>query len=118
MTESNLVTAQAAYIYPRLALVAERTGDTTFASELRSAASRDRGIVEGQFIHGESVTSADAGLGWFARGYSGTHQLGSGAIYVEPQPWALLSGAASTQQAEEIVAAYRRFLVGIGAPLG
>jgi hypothetical protein len=57
-------------------------------------------------------------MGWFARGYSGAKQLGSGAIYVEPQPWALLAGAATAQQAAQIVAAYRRFLVGVGAPLG
>ncbi|HEV7584780.1 MAG TPA: hypothetical protein VGO14_03270 [Solirubrobacteraceae bacterium] len=118
MTESNLVTAQAAYIYPRLALVADAIGDPAFAAELRAAGTRDREIVSGQWVAGESVTASDAGLGWFARGYSGTKQLGSGAIYVEPQPWALLAGAASQQQAAQVVAAYRRFLVGIGAPLG
>jgi cellobiose phosphorylase len=118
MTESNLVTAQAAYIYPRLALVADAIGDPTFAAELRAAGTGDKGIVAGQFVPGESVTPADAGLGWFARGYSGAKQLGSGAIYVEPQPWALLAGAATPQQAAQIVAAYRRFLVGVGAPYG
>jgi hypothetical protein len=118
MTESGLVTSQAAYIYPRLALVADRLGDGAFASELRAAGARDEAIVASQFIAGESVTPSDSGLGWFARGYSGTHQLGSGAIYVEPQPWALLAGAATQQQAAEVVAAYRRFLVGVGAPFG
>jgi glycosyl hydrolase family 36/glycosyl transferase family 36 len=118
MTESNLVTAQAAYIYPRLALAAEAAGDGAFAGELRAAAARDAAVVAGQFIEGESVASADAGLGWFARGYSGERQLGSGADYTEPQPWALLAGIASPQQADKVVAAYRRFLVGIGAPFG
>jgi hypothetical protein len=118
MTESNLVTAQAAYIYPRLALVADAIGDPSFAGELRAAGSRDKEIVAGQWVPGESVTPGDAGLGWFARGYSGAKQLGSGAIYVEPQPWALLAGAASQQQAAQVVAAYRRFLVGVGAPYG
>jgi hypothetical protein len=118
MTESNLVTAQAAYIYPRLALVSDAIGDKTFAAELRAAGTRDKEIVAGQWVPGESVTPADAGLGWFARGYSGTKQLGSGAIYVEPQPWALLAGAATQQQATQVVAAYRRFLVGVGAPYG
>src|SRR5207302_3256310 len=79
MTESDLVTAQAAYIYPRLALAAQAAGDSAFAGELRAAAARDAAIVAGQFIEGESVTPADAGLGWFARGYSFEHQLGSGA---------------------------------------
>jgi hypothetical protein len=118
MTESNLVTAQAAYIYPRLALVADAIGDPAFAAELRAAGAHDKAIVAGQWVPGESVTPADAGLGWFARGYSGAKQLGSGAIYVEPQPWALLAGAATQPQAAQIVAAYRRFLVGVGAPYG
>ncbi|HEY2437729.1 MAG TPA: hypothetical protein VGH93_11155, partial [Solirubrobacteraceae bacterium] len=118
MTESNLVTAQAAYIYPRLALVADLIGDSTFASELRAAGARDEAIVAGQFVPGESATPLDAGLGWFARGYSGAKQLGAGSIYEEPQPWALLAGAATPQQAAQVVAAYRRFLVGIGAPAG
>jgi hypothetical protein len=118
MTESNLVTAQAAYIYPRLALVADLVGDSAFAAELRAAGARDQAVVAGQFVPGESVTPADAGLAWFARGYSGAKQLGAGAIYEEPQPWALLAGAATPQQAAEVVAAYRRFLVGVGAPSG
>jgi hypothetical protein len=118
MTESSLVTAQAAYIYPRLALVADAIGDGGFARELRAAGARDEAIVAGQFVPGESVTPADAGLGWFARGYSGSKQLGSGAIYEEPQAWALLAGAATQQQAAQVVAAYRRFLVGFGAPFG
>ena len=118
MTESNLVTAQAAYIYPRLALAVQAAGDGAFADELRAAGARDAAVVAGQFIEGESVAASDAGLGWFARGYSGEKQLGSGADYTEPQPWALLAGIASPQQADEVVAAYRRFLVGIGAPLG
>jgi hypothetical protein len=108
MTESNLVTAQAAYIYPRLALVADLMGDSAFAGELRAAGARDQAVVAGQFAPG----------GWFARGYSGEKQLGSGAIYEEPQPWALLAGVATPDQAGKVVAAYRRFLVGVGAPSG
>ena len=118
MTESNLVTAQAAYIYPRLALVADSAGEAAFAAELRAAGARDEAIVAGQFVNGESVTSADAGLGWFARGYSGDKQLGAGTMYEEPQPWALLDGAATPAREREVVAAYRRFLVGVGAPFG
>ncbi|HUE26313.1 MAG TPA: hypothetical protein VMP89_06030, partial [Solirubrobacteraceae bacterium] len=108
MTESDLVTAQAAYIYPRLAKVADDIGDTAFAAQLRAAAARDLAVVEGQFVAG----------GWFARGYSGLRQIGVGSIYEEPQPWALLAGAATPAQAAEVVAAYRRYLVGIGAPGG
>ena len=108
MTESNLVTAEAAYIYPRVALIADHVGAHSFAAQLRAAAARDLATVKRQFVPG----------GWFARGYSGATQLGRGAMYEEPQPWALLAGAATTTQAAAVVTAYRRFLVGVGAPKG
>jgi hypothetical protein len=108
MTESNLVTAQAAYIYPELAQVADHVGATAFAAGLRAAATRDLATVKNEWVAN----------GWFARGYSGTTQLGQGSMYAEPQPWALLAGAATADQAAKLVANYRRFLVGIGAPGG
>ena len=105
MTESNLVTAQAAYIYPRMAEVADAVGDPAFATQLRTAGARDLGVVKQQAVAG----------GWFARGYSGPRQIGVGSIWSEPQAWALLAGAAPPAQESKLVAAYRRFLVGIGA---
>ena len=108
MTESDLVTAQAAYIYPRMALVADHAGAHAFAAQLRAAAARDLRTVRGQYVT----------RGWFARGYAGSTQLGHGAMNAEPQPWALLAGAATRRQAIRVVAGYRRFLVGIGAPRG
>ena len=108
MTESDLVTAQAAYIYPRLALVADHIGDSAFAAQLRAAGARDLATVKGQYVP----------AGWFARGYSGVRQFGTGSMFSEPQPWALLAGAASAQQAGQVVANYRRYLVGVGAPGG
>jgi hypothetical protein len=108
MTESNLLTAQAAYIYPRLAVVADHIGDATFAAQLRAAGTRDLATVKGEYVS----------AGWFARGYSGARQFGAGAMFSEPQPWALLAGAASAQQAAQVVANYRRYLVGVGAPGG
>jgi cellobiose phosphorylase len=108
MTESDLVTAQGAYIYPRLAELADARGDTAFAAQLRAAATRDLGVVKAQTTPG----------GWFARGYSGAREIGVGSIWSEPQSWALLAGAATPAQTDKIVAAYRRFLVGVGAPGG
>src|SRR5581483_12319359 len=105
---SNLVTAQAAYIYPRLAAVADHMGDAPFAAQLRAAGTRDLATVRGEYVP----------AGWFARGYSGARQFGAGAIFSEPQPWALLAGAASAHQAAQVVANYRRYLVGVGAPGG
>jgi hypothetical protein len=108
MTESDLVTAQAAYIYPRLAQIADKIGDAAFAVRLRAAAARDLAVVKGQFV----------ARGWFARGYSGSRQIGVGSIYEEVQPWALLAGAATPAQATNVVGAYRRYLAGVGAPAG
>jgi hypothetical protein len=39
-------------------------------------------------------------------------------MFSEPQPWALLAGAAGGPQAARVLDNYRRYLVGIGAPGG
>jgi hypothetical protein len=108
MTESSLVTAQATYIYPRLAELADLRHDTTFASQLRAAGAADAKTLAGEWT----------GRGWYARGWSGTSELGSGAIFEEPQPWAILGGVPSASRATTLVANIRRFLTGIGAPGG
>ncbi len=53
---------------------------------------------------------------WFLRGYGGAAPIGAGAIFGEPQPWAILAGATSPAQARVLVGNIRRFLTGIGAP--
>lgn len=112
MTESALVTAQAAYVYPELAQAVARVGATSFASQLRAAAAKDLAVIKGQFVTDPSQHS----YGWFARGYSGTTQIGAGEMFEEPQPWAILDGASDPKQSAQVVAAFRRFLEGIGAP--
>ncbi len=106
MTESTLVNAQAAYIYPRLALLADARGDPTFAAALRRSGARDLRTTRYQLTPS----------GWYGRGYAGNRQLGTGAIFGEPQPWAILAGAPSRAQARRLVAQVRRFLTGVGAP--
>ncbi|MDA8183482.1 MAG: hypothetical protein M0035_03500 [Actinomycetota bacterium] len=106
MTESTLVVAQCAYAYPRLAALAELRGDHAFAGELRSAAAAFLATLRGQWMD----------KGWYSRGYSGEAQLGYGAIWLEPQPWAILCGAPTDAQVIELVANIRRFLDGVGAP--
>jgi Glycosyl hydrolase 36 superfamily, catalytic domain/Glycosyltransferase family 36 len=106
MTESTLVSDQAAYIYPRLAMLAELVGDRRFAAQLRRAGSADLKAARAQWT----------ARGWYARGYNGSQQIGTGAIFGEPQPWAILAGAPSPRQARELVATFRRYLTGIGAP--
>jgi hypothetical protein len=108
MTESILVVAQTAYIYPRMAELAELRGDQAFAAELRRAAAGLRAVLADQWT----------GHGWYARAWLGVKRLGDGAIYGEPQPWALLSGTPSPEQARTLVANIRRFLTGVGAPHG
>lgn len=106
MTESMLVAAQVAYAYPRLAELADRLGDTAFAAELRTRAAEVAQVVAGQWT----------GLGWYARGYAGDRQIGQGAIFGEPQPWAILAGIPTPEQARTLVSNIRRFLDGVKAP--
>ena len=108
MTESMLVSAQAAYIYPRLAVLADARGDHAFAAALRSAGEKDLRTTRAQWT----------ARGWYARGYAGNTPIGTGAIFGEPQPWALLAGAPSRNQAQTLVAHIRRYLTGIDAPAG
>jgi hypothetical protein len=108
MTESSLVTAQAAYVYPRMAELSDLVHDTAFSAQLRAAGAKDAHTLAGEWT----------GRGWYARGWSGTSELGTGAIFEEPQPWAILAGIPSASQANTLVANIRRFLTGIGAPGG
>lgn len=108
MSESTLVAAQAAYIYPRLAQLADERGDSSFARSLRATAGGLRSAVAAQWVP----------RGWYSRGYSLLSQFGTGAIYGEPQPWAILAGIPNAAQASTLVANIRRYLTGIGAPGG
>jgi hypothetical protein len=108
MTESNLVAAQAAYIYPRLAQLADARGDAAFARRLRDLGAGLKAKVAEQWVS----------RGWYARGYSGANRFGTGAIYGEPQPWAILAGIPSAARSRTLVGNILRFLTGIGAPGG
>ena len=106
MSESILVTAQLAYVYPRLAELAALRGDRRFAAQLRADAAQLRAVLAREWT----------GRGWYSRGYGAGGQIGHGAIFGEPQPWALLAGVPSAGQARTLVANIRRFLTGVGAP--
>ena len=105
MNESILVTAQTAYVYPRLAELAEARGDRAFAARLRAAGARDLATIRSEWTGR-----------WYSRGYGSAGRIGVGVIFGEPQPWAVLAGAPSPGQARTLVANIRRFLTGIGAP--
>ena len=84
MTESMLVTAQLAYVYPRLAELADLRGDRAFAAQLRASGARD--------LRDAARASGPARAGTRAA-TAATRQIGTGAIFGEPQPWAMLAGA-------------------------
>jgi glycosyl hydrolase family 36/glycosyl transferase family 36 len=102
MTESTLVAAQTAYVYPRLAELADARGDKAFADELRGTAAGLRDVLRREWT----------GKGWYSRGYSGDRQIGSGVIFGEPQPWALLAGVPTDAQAATLIANIRKHLTG------
>jgi hypothetical protein len=106
MTESTLPVAQLAYVYPQLAEVADARGDAAFAADLRATTATLADTLKREWT----------GRGWISRGYSGTRQIGAGAIFGEPQPWALLSKVLASDQATALVANIRRYLTGVGAP--
>jgi hypothetical protein len=107
MTESLLVTAQLAYVYPRLAELADRLGDREFARTLRARGAALRRDVRAHWT----------GRGWYARGLKADgSEIGAGAIFGEPQPWAILAGAPTRRKARTLVANHRRFLGGVDAP--
>ena len=108
LTESTLVAAQLAYVYPRLAELAGRLGDAPFARQLRRRAHALRAVMRSQWTAG----------GWYSRGYAGTRQVGKGVIFGEPQPWAILAGIPNTTQAATLVHNIRHFLGGVGEPGG
>ncbi len=106
MTESTLVTAQLATVYPLMAELAVALGDTKFASLLNTSAALDK----------VAVTKAWTKAGWYIRGWDKNGQIGTGAIFEEPQPWAMLAGIPTIEQSKELLSNIRRFLTGIGAP--
>src|SRR5437763_3117887 len=106
--ETTLVGAQLAYVYPRLADLADAHHDGDFAAQLRTAAASLRVALQHEWT----------GKGWYSRGYAGPHQIGSDVIYGETQPWAILAGIPTAEQRSTLVANIRRYLTGIGAAGG
>ena len=105
MTESTLVSAQLAYVYPRLAELADARGDEAFARTLRRRGRELRAFQRTQWTGR-----------WYTRGFAGERPIGTGAVFGEPQPWNILAGVPDRAQARRLVAAIRRFLSGVGAP--
>ena len=105
MTESTLVSAQLAYVYPRLAALARARGDRAFAGRLSRRGAALRAAQRSEWTGR-----------WYTRGYAGDRRLGTGVIFGEPQPWNILAGVPGRGQARTLVSGIRRFLTGVGAP--
>jgi hypothetical protein len=91
--ESVLNSAMAAWVLPRYAGLCERLGDTETARGARELGERLRQAVAGEW-NGR----------WFRRAYApGRGALGDDECWLEVQPWAVLSGAATEDQARSLL---------------
>lgn len=104
--ESVMNSAMAAWVLPRWAHLSEALGDAATAKEARALAEELR----------LAVAAAWNGR-WFRRAYVGDVGLGDDRLFLEPQPWAILCGAATDEQADSLLAEIDEKLR-TGSPLG
>lgn len=104
--ESVLNSAMAAWVLPRYAAVAERLGDHTTAAEARKLGESLRDLVAGEW-NGR----------WFRRAYGPGVVVGEDDLWLEVQPWAILCGAASPDQARALLDRIEA-TAAAGSPLG
>lgn len=91
--ESVLNSAMAAWVLPVYAELVERLGDKVTGAEARQRAEDLRVRVAGEW-NGR----------WFRRAYgSGVGPIGADDLWLEVQPWAILCGAASPDQAKALL---------------
>lgn len=93
--ESILNSAMASYVFDRYAsLLALVETDIGLSSEARQKAEEHRQAVRAQWT-GE----------WFRRAWLGPDLgwLGEGSLWIEPQPWAIIGGAATPEQCRTLV---------------
>lgn len=92
--ESTLNAAMAGYVLDYYARMLSFTGDAQSAAEARSKAEAQRLAVRKQWT-GQ----------WFRRAWLGEHLgwIGEKEMWLEPQPWAIVSGAATTAQSSILV---------------
>jgi Glycosyl hydrolase 36 superfamily, catalytic domain/Glycosyltransferase family 36 len=105
-TESTPTTAQAAWVFPFFAQVAALHGDRATAAAARAAAARLTRVVASQWTGH-----------WFNRGYKGNMPYGVDSLYLNPQPWAVLAGAATPAQVATLAANITR-LLSAPSPIG
>jgi hypothetical protein len=106
LTESISTNSYFSYVYPALAALAEKHGDSEFARRLRADAEAVTNTLRSEWQP----------RGWYARGYVDDTKLGVDRIYADAQYWPLLAGVPSDEQARLLVANVQRYLDGIGGP--
>ncbi len=106
--ESVLNAAMATYVLDHYARLLDYVGQPAAAAEARGWASRQRAAVQAQW----------AGR-WFRRAWLTPELgwLGEDLLWLEPQPWALIGGAAAPEQVRELVGAIDE-LVRRPSPIG
>jgi Glycosyl hydrolase 36 superfamily, catalytic domain len=106
--ESVLNAAMASYVLDYYARMLAYIGDAKGAEAARAKAEAQR----------EAVRSAWAGR-WFRRAWLGQQLgwLGEDHVWLEPQPWAIIGGAATAEQRSTLVAALNE-LVRKPSPIG
>ncbi|MEU0505268.1 hypothetical protein [Nocardia sp. NPDC005998] len=92
--ESVLNSAMAAWVLPVYASLADRLGQGSTASAARALAEQLRAAVAQEW-NGR----------WFRRAHApGAEPIGEHDLWLEVQPWAILCGAASAEQTEQLLA--------------
>ena len=91
--ESVLNSAMAAWVLPRWAGLARRLGLTAESAEALALADQLRELVAQEWNGA-----------WFRRARCGDSVLGEDDLWLEVQPWAILCGAASADQARALLA--------------
>jgi hypothetical protein len=84
----------AAWVFDYYARMLDYTGHESLAKEVRRTAEQHRTATQSQW-NGN----------WFRRAWLGQKVgwLGDSTLWIEPQPWAILSGAASAEQSRQLV---------------
>jgi len=106
--ETTLNSAMACYVMEHYARLLTYMGETSTAAEAHAKAQEQRQALRAQW----------AGR-WFRRAWLGPHLgwLGDDQIWLEPQPWAIIGGAATGEQSAALVNSMNE-LVRVPSPIG
>lgn len=104
--ESIMNSAMAAWILPRFAYLCDRLGEDATAKEARELGAHLKELVAGEWTGS-----------WFRRAYCGDVVYGDDRLFLEPQGWAILCGAADDDQAQGLLRTIDERLR-TGSPLG